>query len=220
MKKTKKILALASSAVLLVTASVMGTMAYLTSTTNAVNNTFTVGNVGFDQDAALDEAKVNMYGEKLNQGGDVWEDGDTLAERVQANQYKLIPGHEYVKDPTVHIAADSEDCWLFVKVDNGISAIEAAGDTTIAKQMETLGWTAVTTEGFANVYYYNNKVSADDGDVTVFETFTLANDANVADYASASIKIQAYAVQADGFDSATEAWSAAPLNEWKTPAAE
>lgn len=208
MKKTKKILALASSAVLLVTASVMGTMAYLTSTTNAVNNTFTVGNVGFDQDAALDEAKVNMYGEKLNQGG-----------RVQANEYKLIPGHEYVKDPTVHIAADSEDCWLFVKVDNGISAIEAAGDTTIAKQMETLGWTAVTTEGFENVYYYNNKVSADK-DVTVFKTFTLANNANVADYASASIKIQAYAVQADGFDSATEAWSAAPLNAWKTPAAE
>ena len=44
MKKTKKALLLSLCAVMLVTASVLGTMAYLTSTDEVVN-TFTVGNV-------------------------------------------------------------------------------------------------------------------------------------------------------------------------------
>ncbi|MBQ3062404.1 MAG: hypothetical protein IJD03_01960, partial [Clostridia bacterium] len=98
MKNTKKALLMTLCAVMLVAASVMGTMAYLTSTTGVVTNTFTVGKVGI----TLDEAKVTEYGVK---------DGDT---RVMANTYKLVPGHTYVKDPTVHVAADSEESYLFV----------------------------------------------------------------------------------------------------------
>ena len=56
MKKSKAIL-MALCAVLLVAASVMGTLAYLTST-DTVTNTFTVGNVQIK----LDEAKVNEEG--------------------------------------------------------------------------------------------------------------------------------------------------------------
>ncbi|MBQ2690781.1 MAG: hypothetical protein IJF53_01345 [Clostridia bacterium] len=93
MKNTKKALLMTLCAVMLVAASVMGTMAYLTSTTGVVTNTFTVGKVGI----TLDEAKVTEYGVK---------DGDT---RVMANTYKLVPGHTYVKDPTVHVAALDQD---------------------------------------------------------------------------------------------------------------
>ena len=57
MKTKSKALLLTLCAVLLVAASVMGTMAYLTST-DKVENTFTVGNVTI----TLDEAKVNTDG--------------------------------------------------------------------------------------------------------------------------------------------------------------
>ena len=202
MKKTKKILALASSAVLLVTASVMGTMAYLQATTATVTNTFTVGNVSFEEGigSGLDEAKVNEYGERVNADDMVDETADI---RVAANTYKLIPGHKYVKDPTIHMADETEDCWLFVKVVNPIESIEATGSATIASQMATEGWTLV--EGETDVYMKTTPVSAG-ADVVVFHNFTLADDAEVSAHADEQITIQAYAVQADGFASAQDAW--------------
>ena len=57
MKKKTKALMLVLCAVLLVTASVLGTMAYLTSTDQVVN-TFTVGKVAI----TLDEAQVDLDG--------------------------------------------------------------------------------------------------------------------------------------------------------------
>ena len=107
MKKTRKILAMAACAILLVCISVGATVAYLTST-DEVKNTFTVGSVAI----TLDETDVTVDGVK-----------DTSA-RVQENEYKLMPGHSYIKDPTVHFAAGSEASWLFVKVTNDISTIE------------------------------------------------------------------------------------------------
>lgn len=193
MKKTRKALLLGVCAVLLVTASVLGTMAYLTST-DAVTNTFTVGNVTI----TLDEAKVNPDGTPV-----------AGADRVKANAYKLMPGSTYTKDPTVHVAAGSEDCYVFVKVENGIANLEATGDTTIAKQMETQGWSLVTGE--TNIYAYKNTVAAGT-DVKVFETFKIADDANTKtewnSITNAQVKITAYAIQADGFDTAKAAWDA------------
>lgn len=185
----KKSIALVMMAVLLVAASVMGTLAYLTSN-DTVKNTFTVGKVAI----TLDEAKVTEYGVAV-----------TPASRVKANTYKLIPGHEYTKDPTVHFAAGSEASWLFVKVDNGIAAIEA--DTKIAEQITTNDWTAL--DGVTGVYYMkvDANTSADAKDYLVFETFKLTDDANVANYATANVTVTAYAIQADGFTTAAAAWA-------------
>ena len=185
----KKSIALVMMAVLLVAASVMGTLAYLTST-DTVKNTFTVGKVAI----TLDEAKVTEYGKAV-----------TPASRVKENTYKLIPGHAYTKDPTVHFAAGSEASWLFVKVENGIAAIEA--DTTIADQITANDWTALT--GVDGVYYMN--VAANNTaaaiDYPVFETFKLDGEADVSKYANAAVKVTAYAIQADGFTSAAAAWT-------------
>ena len=203
MKKTKIALTLVC-AVLLVAASVMGTLAYLTATTGTVTNTFSVGNVSFDTvNNGLDEADVDVYGvkETVSDG----EGGTKDAPRVTANTYKLIPGHSYTKDPTVHIGADSENAWLFVKVENGISEIEATGTTTIAAQMTAKGWTLVT--GTTNVYAYKETVSAG-ADIVVFESFKLATDADVEGYENAEITIQAGIVQAEGFTTAAAAWNA------------
>lgn len=104
--KTKtKALLMSLCAVLLVAASVLGTMAYLTDS-KEVNNTFTVGNVSIK----LDEAKVDENGTQV-----VDKDGNPVA-RVTRNAYKLLPGHTYVKDPTVTVLTPSVESYVRMKV--------------------------------------------------------------------------------------------------------
>ena len=184
MKTRTKALLLTLCAALLVCATVLATMAFLTAT-DSVRNTFTVGNVAI----TLDEAEVDANGKAV-----------TPENRVDANTYKLIPGKTYDKDPTIHVATGSEDCWLFVKLENGL--VEIIDATTIENQM-TSNWTLIDN----NIYAYKTSVSAG-ANVTVFNTFTLAQDANVEEYANAEIVVTAYAVQADGFDTAEKAWNA------------
>lgn len=191
MKKKTKALMLVLCAVLLVTASVLGTMAYLTSTDKVVN-TFTVGKVAI----TLDEAKVDLDGTAV-----------TPAERVKENAYHLLPGHTYTKDPTVHVQANSEDSFIFVKVENGIANYEDS--PTIAEQITARGWTPLT--GVANVYYKAYTKSAEITDLPVFGHFTIANHADAADSwnnfsAETKVTVTAYAVQQDGFASAAAAW--------------
>lgn len=194
MKTARKALMLVLCAALLVSATVMGTLAYLQDTTEVVANTFAVGQVKID----LDEAMVDEYGIKAEYDG-----------RVKANTYKLIPGHTYTKDPTVHVEEGSEVSYVFVKVENGIEAIEAEGDTTIAAQIDANGWAVL--EDVENVFYKEN-VDAREGavELVVFESFVIADNAELVDYASAQaqVNITAYAIQADGFDSAAAAWAA------------
>lgn len=191
MKKKTKALMLVLCAVLLVTASVLGTMAYLTSTDKVVN-TFTVGKVAI----TLDEAQVK-------------EDGTPVAgaARVKENAYHLLPGHTYTKDPTVHVQANSEDSFIFVKVENGIANYEAG--TTIVAQIAENGWKPLT--GVANVYYKDYTKRAEITDLPVFGNFTIADHANATDgwnnfSAETKVTVTAYAVQQDGFASAAAAW--------------
>ena len=95
MKTKSKALLLTLCAVLLVAASVLGTMAYLTST-DTVTNTFTVGKV----EIKLDETDVT----------------NPTGPRVTANSYKLMPGTTYTKDPTVTVKAGSEESYVRMKV--------------------------------------------------------------------------------------------------------
>ena len=100
MKTRSKALLLTLCAVLLVTASVLGTMAFLTST-DEVKNTFTVGSVKI----ALDEARVTTDGMPVEG-----------AARVKVNEYHLLPGHTYTKDPTVTVKDGSESSYVRLKV--------------------------------------------------------------------------------------------------------
>ena len=99
MKTKSKALLLTLCAVLLVAASVLGTMAYLTSTAK-VENTFTVGKVSIK----LDEAQVDELGNVVSNS------------RVQANEYKLMPSRTYTKDPTVTVLNGSEESYVRMKV--------------------------------------------------------------------------------------------------------
>ena len=144
------------------------------------------------------------------------DDGQAIEpeERVISNEYKLYPGNSYDKDPTVHIGAKSEDCYVFVKVVNGLGDLEAEGDTTIAKQMEENGWTSVS--GVANVYVYTGEgedpaVVNGGANLVVFETFTI-DTAETADTLkkATDVVVTAYAIQAEGMSEKTvaELWTA------------
>lgn len=227
MKNAKKILALLLCAVLLVGASIAGTVAYLTDKDD-VTNTFTVGNVQID----LFESIVNEMGEKT---GGRTEDG---------NAYHLLPGHTYSKDPTVHMLEDSETSYvrMLVKVTN-YSNLKAAMpaakyptfyDTNDDFLLQYLvnGWDPavwVTTNVISVVddvatyeFRYFEPVAgpADDNDASTTLELALAplfteitvpgtvNNTELQKLKNVTINVEAHAIQADGFADAAAAWDA------------
>ena len=194
MNKMKKFALIAVCAALLVCVTIGATVAWLTAQSDEVTNTFTVGKVAI----TLDEKKVTENGVPVEG-----------AARVTANSYKLLPGSQYEKDPTVHITAGSEPCIVFVEVKNEIAAIEAASsDTvgTIADQMAANGWVALG-DNYPNIYC-KATVKADGsiipkmvngGDnLPVFKRFAIKGDVDgdtLNGYADKTITIKAYAIQ-------------------------
>ena len=190
MTTVKKVILLVLCAALVACASVMGTLAYLQMQTGTIKNTMTVGNVTI----TLDEAKVTVYGEK---------DGES---RVLKNDYKLIPGHTYLKDPVVHVAANSEACWLFVIVKNEIAHMEAGN--TIENQMIANNW--ICLDNSQGLYVYNGVVAsnASQQDIPVFQSFTINSELEAVQMTDGIVEVTAYAVQAVGFATAKDAWNA------------
>lgn len=197
MKSNRKALLLTLCAILLVLGTVVGSLAYFTDS-EAVTNTFTVGNVAIE----------------LHEDGEVTRKDGTIGK-----DYHLLPGHSYSKDPTITVDADSSDCYLFVKVVNGIEAIETKVEAdTVAAQMAAKGWKPV--KDVANVYVYavgeaDKTAVAAGAEVKVFETFTIDGESVtntvLAPYKDANVTVTAYAVQKAGFESSTpaEIWNAA-----------
>lgn len=224
MKKFKALLVVAC-ALLLVAASVFGTMAYLTST-DEVKNTFTVGKVKI----TLDEAKVNADGNPIKADGTVVTNV-AEAERVKENSYKLLPGHTYTKDPTVTVEAGSEASYvrmmvtvtfdkvltneqLATQLDSIFTGYNAQKWPRNDKKVETktkdgAEYTVITYE-----YRYKDKVAATTTNdklpalftgIKVPDTWT---NEDLAALGNININIVAHAIQADGFANADVAWKA------------
>lgn len=212
--KTKtKALLMSLCAVLLVAASVLGTMAYLTDSKD-VKNTFTVGKVAIK----LDEAKVDENGTQV-----VDKDGNPVA-RVTENEYKLLPGHTYVKDPTVTVLKPSVESYVKMTVTftkaNALDAIFAptgANLTSIFGGYDAATWLykGNTKEGDTRTYefWYKTTVDATAAAQTLEPLFTsivvpgtIDND-DLASINGMTINVNAYAIQADGFTDAADAWA-------------
>lgn len=209
MKTRNKALLMVLCAVLLVAGSVLGTLAYLTST-DSVTNTFTVGNVQI----TLDEAKVGADGNAL--------DGDSAA-RVKANSYKLMPGHTYDKDPTVTVKAGSESSYIkLVVVVTKSQELDAIGvdllETFTGYDSANWLYKGNTEDTTANTrtyeFWYKETVSAPNTDVKLDALFdqitipgTITNE-QIATVNEMTITITAHAIQADGFANANAAWAA------------
>lgn len=217
--KTKtKALLMSLCAVLLVAASVLGTMAYLTDSKD-VKNTFTVGNVAIK----LDEAKVNTDGKAIDKKGNVVTDL-AKAERVPGNAYKLLPGHTYVKDPTVTVLTPSVKSYVKMTVTftkaNALDAIFAptgADLTSIFGGYDAATWIykGNTKEGDTRTYefWYKTTVDATAAAQTLEPLFTsiivpgTINNDQLKSIDGMTINVNAYAIQADGFTDAAEAWA-------------
>ena len=205
MKTRRNALLLSFCAVLLVVASVFGTVAYMTSK-DEVKNTFTVGKVAIN----LDEAKVTEDGKPVEG-----------ADRVKENSYKLVPGLTYTKDPMVTVLDGSETSYVRMKVtfNNARTIIDMCTDPEFAEDGPTgveeayplirmvnfveanaMKWDGIipdnmvdTEEMLANAkyfsydkeadtltyyFYYNETVAAPNGDVALpvlFDSITVQN---------------------------------------------
>lgn len=201
----KKTIALLLVMMMIFGISVGGTIAYLTSTAT-VTNIFTVGKIAI----ILDETKTNENGDAVAGADKIV--GDTTGDK--GNAYKLMPGHTYTKDPTIHVQPKSEASWLFVKVENGISAIEDSTNKIANQITTTNGWKQLTDANgsdVANVYYKEAAATGENEtkDYPIFGSFKVSGTADTTGYESAVIKVTGYAVQKDGFESsAYSAWVA------------
>lgn len=137
-KLSTKLVVLLLAVALLFGCGVGGTIAWLMTATAPVVNTFTVGNINI-----------------------------TLSETTGEN-YKLIPGSDIEKDPLVTVKAGSEDCYLFVKidetesVDSNITTGTASADTYITYGVRS-DWKKLGNENVnENVYWCKVDESAND----------------------------------------------------------
>lgn len=211
MKTKAKVLIAALCAVLLVVGSVMGTLAYLTDR-QAVVNTFTVGNV----DITVDEAPVTPDGEVIP-GED----------RVEGNDYHLIPGQSYTKDPTMTVKAGSEESYVRMMVTiNCISELRAIfgnnflpHDFIEGKDSNIWVYEDTVENGDNTVTYefrYHKPVDAFEAteDVVLeplFTSFTIPGSMTgeqLATIADLEIRVEGHAIQTATFDSAAAAWVA------------
>lgn len=169
---------------LLIGCAIGGTVAWLTAKTEAVVNTFTYG-------------EINI----------------TLSETT-GNDYKIIPGVDINKDPKVTVEANSEACWLFVKVEEEGTFV--ANKVTYSIDTDWTKLTGVT--GVDNVYYREvGAVTADtdfavlkDNKVTVSDTLTKEDIKNIT--TNPTLTFTAYAVQKDGIADAAAAWAKVSTN--------
>lgn len=207
--KTKTI-AMIMAMVMIVVCMVSGTLAWLTDSTDAVNNVFTSADI----DVTLTETP-NAKSKPELQANDIW-------------QAQMIPGFSYLKDPKVEVSTTSVDCFLFVKFEeqNGAGTYLTYTSTLT----ETNGWTqgkgtdkTKGGDGIPTDVWYRKVMASDanrswnllagdttypNGVITVKDTVTKSNMATAA---TAKLTYTAYATQlyksaGVEFDAAT-AWS-------------
>ena len=165
--------------VLVIGCAVGGTVAWLVSSTNAVVNTFTYGDINI-----------------------------TLGETTGAT-YKIIPGVNIDKDPKVTVKKDSEACWLFVKVEeegtfvaNKVTYSIADGwtkgdGTNIPANVYYRAVDAVTSD--------TDFAVLKDNKIYVSEELSKSEIPSIT--AQPKLTFTAYAVQKAGIDTAAAAWA-------------
>lgn len=134
--------------------------------------------------------------------------GDINIELTETTtNYKMVPGNTISKDPKVTVKANSEACWLFVKVEKS-----ANFDSFMTYDMAD-GWTELPS--VTGVYYREvaattaaTDFSVLKGDsVSVKDTVTKADLNTLTQNTFPTLTFTAYAVQKDNVADAATAWS-------------
>lgn len=216
MKTRTKALLLSLCAIALVAVTIVGTLAFLVSE-KEVKNTFTVGDVQIK----LDETVVNTDGTPTT---------DPATREEHGNEYHLIPGEVYTKDPQVTVKAGSEASYVRMLVTiNHYDELQAIFNGGFLPQYFVNDWDAETwkTTGVIDVsadgktatyeFRYKEIVAKADTDTVLEPLFTKFTCPTVFDnedlknlYADPKFEINVYghAIQAATFDDADAAWAA------------
>lgn len=139
----KRTVVLLASAMMILGVGIGGSLAWLLDETETVTNTFTTSDINIK----LDEAPL-----KENDPFSL----DHTVERVDhVDDYKMVPGMVLPKDPTVTVIGGSEDCWLFIEVEENIKFKEGAKsypfEEYILYDIDQANWEPL--DGEENVYY-------------------------------------------------------------------
>lgn len=153
------------------------TLAWLTAKTSSVTNTFTYGDINIELKETTGES------------------------------YKMVPGNTIAKDPKVTVKANSEACWLFVKVEKS-GNFDSFMEYGIAS-----GWTKL--DGVDGVYYREVASPTDDtvfdvlkdNSVTVKTTVTKEQFNSLTSTTMPTLTFTAYACQKDNVSTAADAWN-------------
>ncbi len=191
----KRILLAVVVALLLVSCSVMGTLAWLQTQTESVTNTFTVGDINI----VLDEHK--------------WE-GGALSDSVllgagNTNSYEFVPGDTLDKDPYVIVNANSEACYLFVQVE--VSGNTNGAADPIIDWNPAADWTVVSGEAPGTVVL--GRIMPEQGNtdsekmpILLGDTVTVSEDVtkemvSAINTTPPTLKFTAYAIQSKNLKS-------------------
>lgn len=165
----------------LFTACISYTIAYLISSSKPVENTFTAGNIAI-----------------------------TLNETT-GSEYKMAPGAEIIKDPTITVEANSETAYLYVKLQQSSNFNEFCSFDMAD------GWQPLEQNN--GIYYrkversaVNQKIKVIKNDrIYVNDTITEEDFKALID--NPTLKVTAYSIQCEGMVSVRDAWRV--LNERK-----
>lgn len=180
-KNSRKAIVLLLALVMIIGCALGGTLAYLMMATPSITNTFTASNVSI-----------------------------TLTETLPVDQTaKMVPGNVIEKNPEIVVSADSETCYVFLKVEKSARYDEFI-DSTIDG-----AWKVLDT----GVYY--QEASANDVlNILVDDKVTVKADVTKAmmngiDNDDVKITFYAYAIQKANVGDAAAAWN---LVKNETPA--
>ena len=197
-KYASKVLVLVLAVLLIVGASVGGTLAWLQAKTENVTNTFTSAEL-FD----TPETDFTVWEHQATENAD---GTYTLgSEKVKANTYDILPGVNIPKDPTVDIVDLEENAYLYLKVTGTLP-------TGMEYAIDDASWAVLDAD--EGLYYYKSMITASDDATTDLQVNILkGKQITVASTYSGTadnitLSFEAYMVQATGNGAnATEAWA-------------
>lgn len=211
--KNKKLLTTLGAVALLGAIGVGSTLAYLSDTTGTVTNTFTVGNVSFDDDNDLGSGLRESKVERDKESGNYVDANEADTWTVTKNDYKnLVAGETVYKDPTVIMADDSEDAWVFVQITNTNAKIADTDKAIFANIEWSKDWVKVDKLSTDDAVVYAKKDIIEAGEAsTIFTSVTMSEDIT-GDTVIPNIELKAFAIQAAGFESYEDALDQVAFN--------
>jgi hypothetical protein len=220
----KKIFTIAIALVLVVAMTVAGTLAVLKEKSeDTLTNTFVAAGAG---DIIVQPLSSNFL---LKEHKVTYDDATakytaSTTEEVTSNEYTgVAPGMDIPKDPTVKVNVKSgASAYIFVKIVDSAPLLTwepASGWTKISETTAegvtttVLAWNAIVTGGTAAEdaagTFDLTQAVLKDNKVSIASTAEIPEPASGETTVSlGSIVITAYACQAQGFDSASAAWTA------------